>query len=111
MNHKIGIALIIVSVILAAIALIAGCTARPQASQSVELPQTPPVLEPSSVIRRERLDSGLEVIEFRDSAGRICVIAAARNGTGFWGSQPVLDCGFPMRYEDMPEQTSLKRPL
>jgi hypothetical protein len=108
MNRKIGISLIVVSVILAAIALMAGCTARPQASQSVELP--PPVPESSSIVRRERLYSGLELIEFRDSAGRICVFVAARNGTGFWGAQPVMDCGFPMRYEDMPE-ASLKRPL
>lgn len=56
--------------------------------------------EPSPVLRSFTLDSGVQITEFRDSAGRICVLARyASYGIA-------IDCGLPappLDYEQLPE--------
>lgn len=89
--------LIIGAIFLALVISCSGCTrAEPRHG-----PGNRP--EPSHIVSRYSLTPELggevEVIEFRDSAGRICV---ATYMTYRWGT---LDCGMPLpplNYEDLP---------
>lgn len=61
--------------------------------------------EPSNIVRSFKLDSRVSVVEFRDSAGRVCVLAGTVSA-GWGGRSLALDCGLPappLDYERLPE--------
>jgi hypothetical protein len=75
-----------------------------------DAPMREPSPKASSVIRTYEIESPgvdeIDLTEFRDSAGRVCVLGA-------WNGRLVLDCGYPrmppLDYEQLPELG--KRPL
>jgi hypothetical protein len=97
-SRRVGIALIVVAVALATVLIaLGGC------APANDLPSAIPP-NPSRVVDRYRLpvhprDGSAEVIEFRDSAGRLCVLAYGSNG------RASLDCVqlAPLDYENLPE--------
>lgn len=61
--------------------------------------------EPSSVLR-SFVEHGVRITEFRDSAGRICVLAGFAQFDSRGGAALALDCGIPLPvldYERLPE--------
>lgn len=92
-------------VIFAAVALATVFLAASSCSKAEEKPEQP---EASSVLRRFQ-DGLLSVVEFRDSAGRVCVAVGIVGN----GNAVALDCGRPLpplEYEQL-EQLFEKRPL
>lgn len=66
--------------------------------------------EPSPVVRSFGIAEHLRVIEFRDSAGRICVLVSTGAGSHSWGT---VDCGTPLPpldYEQLPEPAVTRIP-
>lgn len=57
-------------------------------------------VKPRNVVTEYSLARGLDVVEFRDSAGRICV-ATVVNGSNERAS--ALDCGYPVEPKQGPE--------
>jgi hypothetical protein len=94
---RLGIFLIFVALATALSLMLVGC-AQPDA------PERKPA-GPQNVLRRYKVpmkysDGAATVAEFRDSAGRTCVLVFGSNG------RAALDCGHPLpplRYEDLPE--------
>lgn len=85
--------LILIAVIVALALSCSGCA-------KVDAPERKPKPEPSSVLKTWSWGMSTDVIEFRDSGGRICT-AIRIIGTG-----AAIDCDElrPMQYEDLPEE-------
>lgn len=99
--------IIIVMVIAIVLIILSGCApSECSRTGSTECKQKPKP-EPSPVFRR--FDIGdVNVAEFRDSAGRVCVTASYGSYDGRGGRALVLDCAVPalppLDYEDLPEK-------
>jgi hypothetical protein len=87
--------IVIVACLVATVLLgLGGCAARDDLGARGARP------EPSSVLRSFRVGAYVEVTEFRDSSGRVCVLARYP----LYGI--ALDCGRPLPpldYEQLPE--------
>lgn len=96
--RRIGMFLIFAAVAIATVLLATGCEARRQ----VDAPAREP--KPADVLRKFRVGE-VTVAEFRDSAGRSCVLAGTVSGDGRGGRAVALDCGPApvLRYENLPD--------
>lgn len=97
-NRTIGIALIVIAVALATGLIALGGCARVD-----DMPAAMPP-KPADVLRKFRVGE-VSVAEFRDSAGRLCVLAGTVSADGRGGRAVALDCVrlAPLDYENLPE--------
>lgn len=93
--------LIVVACIVATVLIgLSGCT------RANDPGARPASLEPSPVIRSFRVATSVAVTEFRDSAGRVCVLVIAGNVAASSLRPVALDCARalpPLDYERLPE--------
>lgn len=99
-----GIALILIFgaiAIATVLLLIGGCGAA--APEGIPPAAVEP--EPSPVLRAFKLSRTVQVIEFRDSAGRVCVVVLSGSLAASTLRPVGLDCGRPaaVDYERLPE--------